>query len=114
MARAKRGTKSRRRHKKVLKQAKGFYGGRSRLFRSAKEAVDHAGVYAYEHRRLKKRDFRQLWQTRISAAAKGLGLSYSRLMHGLTIKGIGLNRKVLADLAITHPKDFEALAKQIQ
>lgn len=114
MARAKRGTKSRRRHKRLLKRAEGFYGGRHRLFRTAKEAVDHAGVYAYEHRRLKKRDFRQLWQIRISAAAKNLGVSYSRLMHGLKVKGILLNRKILADLAISHPADFEALTKSVQ
>jgi len=111
MARVKRGPKARRRRKKVLAQAQGFYGGRHRLFRTASEAVDRALVYAYAGRKLKKRDFRQLWQIRISAATKELGTSYSRFMHGLKQKGIGLNRKILSELAIHQPKDFKKLVE---
>ena len=109
MPRAKRGTKARSRRKKVLKAAEGYYGGRSRLFRTAKEAVDRAGIYAYAHRKLKKRNFRTLWNTRIGAAAKAEGYSYSRLISALKGKGVGLNRKMLSELAITHPKDFVEL-----
>lgn len=114
MARVRRGTKGRRRHKKVLKQAKGYYGGRHRLFKTAKEALDEARLYAYIGRKLKKRDFRQLWQVRISAATKELGLSYSRFMHGLKQKGISLNRKMLSELAATQPKDFATLVQLAQ
>ncbi|MDP2599801.1 MAG: 50S ribosomal protein L20 [Deltaproteobacteria bacterium] len=109
MARAKRGTKARSRRKKVLKRAEGFYGGRRTLFRTAKEAVDRSLVYAYTGRKQKKRDFRQLWQIRIGAAVKEMGLSYSRFMHGLKTKGIALNRKMLAELAATQPADFAKL-----
>ncbi len=115
MARAKRGVKARQRRKKVLKMAEGYYGGRSRLFRTAKEAVDRALVYAYKDRKQNKRNFRQLWQARISAAVKELGFSYSRFVGALKTKGIRLNRKMLSDLAITAPDDFAklvALAKK--
>lgn len=114
MPRVKTGFKRRRRHKKVMAQAKGYYGGRSRFYRTAKEAVDRAGVYAYAHRRLRKREFRALWQTRISAAVRSEGLSYSRFIHQLKQKGIGLNRKILAELAIAEPGDFKQLVQQLQ
>lgn len=114
MARVKRGTKARRRHKRVLKQAEGYYGGRHRLFRTAKEAVDRAGVYAYTGRKLRKRDFRQLWQIRISAATKELGLSYNRFIHGLKLKGIHLNRKMLSEIAVNQPADFKTLVALAQ
>lgn len=109
MARVKRGTKGRRRHKRLLNLAEGYYGGKHRLFRSAKEAVDRAGVYAYTGRKERKRNFRQLWQTRIGAAATEAGVSYSRLMAGLRSKKVGLNRKMLAELAATEPKNFAEL-----
>lgn len=106
MPRAKRGVKARARRKKVLKAAEGYYGGRSKLFRTAQEAVDRAGVYAYRHRKTKKREFRQLWNSRIGAAAKGEGFSYSRFINALKTKRVALNRKVLSELAIAYPKDF--------
>lgn len=110
MARAKRGFKARRRRKKVLKMAEGFYGGRHRLFRTAKEALDRALVYAYRHRKTRKREFRALWNIRINAACRPLGLNYSKLIHGLKSQGVALNRKILADLAVSEPKDFSQLA----
>lgn len=113
MPRVKTGFKRRRRHKKILKQARGYYGGRHRFFRTAKEALDRAYAYAYDHRKLKKRQFRRLWQTRISAALKGQGSSYSRFIHQLKGKGIGLNRKMLSELAATEPKDFAKLVEQV-
>ena len=109
MPRVKRGFKARRRRNKVLKQAKGFHGGRSKLIRSAMEAVDHALKYAYVGRKLKKRDFRGLWQTRIAAAAKERGTSYSVLMGALRKKGSELDRKSLAEMALNHPEDFAAV-----
>ncbi len=111
MPRVKRGTKARRRHNKVLKQAKGFHGGRSRLVRTAMEAVDHALKYAYTGRKLKKRDFRGLWQTRIASAAKMNGTSYSRLMGDLRKKGSRLDRKMLSEMAVNHPEDFAAVVE---
>jgi large subunit ribosomal protein L20 len=111
MPRAKRGFKARRRHNKVLKSAKGFYGARSKLIRTAMEAVDHALQYAYVGRKLKKRDFRGLWQTRIAAAAKEQGTSYSRLIGNLKKKGSELDRKMLAELALHHPEDFAAVVE---
>ncbi len=114
MPRAKRGFKARRRRNKVLKQAKGFRGGQSALFRTAKERTARADQYAYRDRRQKKRDFRSLWILRINAGAKQLGLSYSKLIHGLKEQGITLNRKVLADLAVTNFKAFEALVNQVK
>lgn len=109
MPRVKRGTKARHRRKKILKAAEGFYGGRSRIYRTAVEAVERALKYAYTGRKLRKRDFRQLWQNRISAGTKAHGLSYSRFICGLKKKGVLLNRKMLSELAIHAPKDFEAL-----
>jgi large subunit ribosomal protein L20 len=109
MPRAKRGTRGARRRKSVLKQAKGFYGARSRLIRTALESVDNALKSAYVGRKLKKRDFRGLWQTRIAAAAKENGTSYSRLIGALNKKEAKLNRKVLSEVAIQHPEDFKAI-----
>ena len=109
MPRAKRGFKARRRRNKVLKAAKGYYGGRSKLIRTATEAVEKGLDYAFKHRRAKKRDFRGLWNVRISAAAKEHGISYSRLISGLKKAGVALDRKILSDLAMSHPKDFAAV-----
>lgn len=110
MARAKRGTKARARRNKVLKLAKGFVAGRSKLIRTAQEAVDRALAYAYKHRRVKKREMRGLWQTRIGAASKLHQISYSRFMNGLKKAGVVLDRKVLAELAVRDPQDFAKLA----
>ncbi len=110
--RVKRGYKARRRRKKVLKLAKGYRGGRSKLFRTAADAVDKALMYAYRDRRARKRDFRKLWITRINAAARLHDLSYSKLMHGLKMAGVELDRKVLAELAISDPSGFEQIAKR--
>jgi large subunit ribosomal protein L20 len=112
MPRATRGFKARRRRNKVLTLAKGFRGGRSRLFRTAAEAVDRALCYAYRDRRTNKRNFRALWITRISAAAKANGISYSKLINGLCKAGIELDRKVLSNLAIVDPSAFSAVVKQ--
>ena len=112
MARVTRGFKARRRRNKVLKLAKGFRGGRSRLYRTATEAVDRALSYAYRDRRNKKRDFRRLWITRISAAAKQNGTSYSKLMGGLKKAGVELDRKVLSNLAILDPNGFTQVVKR--
>ena len=111
MARVTRGFKARRRRNKVLKLAKGFRGGRSRLYRTATEAVDRALSYAYRDRRNKKRDFRRLWITRISAAAKQNGTSYSQLMGGLKKSGVELDRKVLSNMAILDPNSFSQVVK---
>ena len=111
MARVKRGYKARRRRKKVLKMARGYVGGRSRLFRTATEAVDRALCYAYRDRKTKKRDFRQLWIARISAAAKLNGISYSRLMGGLKKANVDLDRKVLSNMAIVDPNGFSQVVK---
>jgi large subunit ribosomal protein L20 len=110
MPRVKRGSKRRQKRKKILSRAGGFYGAKSRLYRSAKEAVEKALLYAYRDRRARKRDFRRLWITRISAAAKLNELSYSRLMEGLKKAGIQLNRKMLADLAMRDPEGFKVIA----
>ena len=109
--RVKRGFKARRRRKKVLKLAKGFRGGRSKLFRTATDAVDKALMYAYRDRKVRKRDFRRLWIARINAAARMNNLSYSRFMHGLKQANIELDRKVLADLAISDPTGFAQIAQ---
>jgi large subunit ribosomal protein L20 len=109
MPRAKRGFKARRRRNKVLKLAKGFRGARGKLFRSATEAVDRALNYAYRDRKVKKRDFRALWIARINAAARENGLSYSRLVHGLKKAEIGLDRKILAQVAVVDPAGFSAI-----
>lgn len=104
--RVKRGLAAHRRHKKYLKMAKGFRGGRSRLYRTAREAVERSLVYAYTGRKLRKREFRKLWILRINAGAREHGLSYSRLVHGLAKAGVLLNRKVLADLAVREKEGF--------
>jgi large subunit ribosomal protein L20 len=112
MARVKRGVVARRRHKKVLKQAKGYYGARSRIFRVAKQAVTKAGQYAYRDRRQRKRQFRALWITRINAQSRANGLSYSRLINGLKKAEIGLDRRVLADLAVHDKSAFSAIVER--
>jgi len=112
MPRVKRGVASRARRKKVLKQAKGYYGARSRQFKVAKQAVIKAGQYAYRDRRQRKRQFRNLWIIRINAAAREHGLSYSRFISGLKKAEIEVDRKVLADLAMHEPAAFAALAEQ--
>ena len=114
MPRAKGGFKTSRYHKKVLDKAKGYSGGRSRLFKSAAQAVDKALVAAYKDRRLKKREFRSLWLERINAATRSLGISYSQFMNGLKKANIALDRKVLSDLAYSDPKTFGALVEQIK
>jgi len=111
MARVTRGFKARRRRNKVLKLAKGYRGGKSRLFRTAKEAVDRALCYSYRDRRTKKRDFRRLWIVRISAAAKLNGTNYSRFVNGLKKADIELDRKVLSNLAIVDPNAFSMVVK---
>ena len=111
MARVTRGFKARRRRNKVLKLAKGFRGGRHRLYRTATEAVDRALSYAYRDRRNKKRDFRRLWITRIGAAAKQNGTSYSKLMGGLKKADVELDRKVLSNMAILDPNAFSQVVK---
>ncbi|MFS0836809.1 50S ribosomal protein L20 [Paenibacillus sp. UNC499MF] len=110
MARVKGGFTSRRRHKKVLKLAKGYFGSKHRLFKTANEQVMKSLLYAYRDRRTKKRDFRRLWIVRINAAARVNGLSYSKLMHGLKLAGIEVNRKILAELAVNDAKGFADLA----
>ncbi|MBW1607101.1 MAG: 50S ribosomal protein L20 [Deltaproteobacteria bacterium] len=109
--RVRRGFKARKRRKKVLKLAKGYRGGRSKLFRTAADAVDKALMYAYRDRRVRKRDFRRLWIARINAAARMNNLSYSKFVHGLKIAGVELDRKVLAELAISDPSGFTQIAK---
>lgn len=111
MPRVKRGVVARRRHKKILKLAKGYRGARSKLFRTANEAVNRALAYAFRDRKARKREFRKLWIVRINAASHQHGLSYSRMMDGLIKAGVGLNRKVLADLAVNDPPAFSELAK---
>lgn len=112
MARVKRGVVARARHKKILKQAKGYYGARSRVFRVAKQAVTKAGQYAYRDRRAKKRTFRQLWIVRINAAARQSGLSYSRFINGLKKASVEIDRKILADIAVHDQKGFAALVEK--
>ena len=110
----KRGVTARAAHKKVLKQAKGYRGARSKVFRVAKQAVTKAGQYAYRDRRTKKRQFRRLWIQRINAGAREYGVSYSQFMNGLTKAGVELDRKILADLAMNEPAAFKALVDQAQ
>ncbi len=112
MPRAKRGFKARRRRNRILKHASGFHSARSRLFAYAKEVVMKAWVYAYAHRKRRKRDFRRLWIARINAAARTNGTSYSRLMHGLKGANVALDRKVLSDIAIVDPKGFAEIVKK--
>ena len=112
MARVKRGVQAHRKHKKILKKAKGYYGARSRVYRVAVQAVTKAGQYAYRDRRTKKRVFRRLWIARINAQARVEGLSYSRLINGLTKAGIDLDRRVLADLAVHDKEAFGVVVSQ--
>jgi len=114
MSRVKRGTMAKARHKKVLKAAKGFRGGNSKRFRSAKQAVQHAGMHAYRSRKVKKRDFRALWNNRISAALKPMGLNYSRFVNSLFKKDVVLNRKVLSEMAFNHPEAFDDIVKKVK
>ena len=112
MARVKSGVVAKSRHKKVLKKAKGYYGARSKLFKTAKQAVIKAGQYAYRDRRQRKRQFRALWITRINAAARLHGMSYSRLINGMNRAEMEVDRKILADIAVHDPDAFGAIAEQ--
>jgi large subunit ribosomal protein L20 len=112
MPRIKRGVTARRRHKKILERAKGYYGARSRVFRVAKQSVIKAGQYAYRDRRQRKRQFRALWITRINAASRANGLSYSRLIAGLRRAAIGLDRRVLAELAVRDKPAFAVIVEK--
>jgi len=114
MPRVKRGVQARARHKKVLKQAKGYYGARSRVYRVAKQAVIKAKQYAYRDRKQRKRQFRAWWILRINAAARDCGLSYSRFIHGLKLANIDIDRKVLADLAVHNKEAFAAIAEKVK
>jgi len=112
MPRVKRGVTAHRRHKKILKKAKGYYGARSRVFRVAKQAVTKAGQYAYRDRRQRKRQFRALWLTRIHAPSRANGLTYSRLINGLKRADVALDRRVLADLAVHDKEAFAAVVER--
>lgn len=114
MARVKGAVRTRARHKKILKLAKGYFGGKSKLFRIANQAVMKSLMYAYRDRRAKKRDFRKLWITRINAAARMNGLSYSKFINGLKKAGITLNRKVLADMAVNDKAGFAELVEKVK
>ncbi|MGE5380249.1 MAG: 50S ribosomal protein L20 [Methylocystaceae bacterium] len=111
MPRVKGGVTAHARHKKILKLAKGYRGSKSKLYRVANQQVMKSGNYAYAHRRLKKREFRQLWIARINAAARDNNISYSKLIHGLKAAGIDINRKMLAELAISDPQGFSQLTQ---
>ena len=112
MSRVKRGVQARARHKKVLAKAKGYYGARRKVYRVAKQAVIKAGQYAYRDRRQRKRQFRRLWIARINAGARELGMSYSRMIDGLTKASIEVDRKVLSELAINNKEAFAALVEK--
>ena len=114
MARVKRGVTSHARHKRVLEQAKGYYGRRKNTIRIARQAVEKAGQYAYRDRKVNKRSFRALWIQRINAAVREVGLTYGRFMHGVKLAGIELDRKVMADLAMHEPEAFGAIIRQVQ
>jgi large subunit ribosomal protein L20 len=114
MARVKRGVTSHAKHKKVLEQAKGFWGRRKNTIRAAKAAVDKAGQYAYRDRKVRKRSFRALWIQRINAAARAEGMTYSRFMYGLEKAGVEIDRKVLADVASADPAGFKAIADKVR
>jgi large subunit ribosomal protein L20 len=114
MARVKRGVTAHAKHKKVLEQAKGFYGRRKNTIRTAKAAVDKAGQYAYRDRKVRKRNFRSLWIQRINAAARQEGMTYARFIHGLGLAGIDIDRKVLADIAGADPVGFKAIADKVR
>lgn len=111
MPRVKRGVIRHKRHKKILKMAKGYRGSKSKLYKVARQQVLKSGNYAYAHRKLKKREFRKLWIARINAAARENGTTYSRMMHGLKVAGVDIDRKVLADLAVNDPQGFKELAE---
>lgn len=111
MARVKNGATTKARHKKVLKQAKGYFGSKHRLYKSAKEQLMHSGQYAFRDRKQKKREFRKLWITRINAACRENGISYSRFIEGLNKAGVEVNRKMLSEIAINDPKAFTALVE---
>lgn len=112
MSRVKRGVTAHARHKKILKDAKGYFGRRKNTIRIAKQAVEKAGQYAYRDRRTRKRNFRALWIQRINAGARELGLTYSRMIDGLAKAGVEVDRKVLADIAVKEPEAFKALAEK--
>ncbi len=112
MARVKRGTTTKARHKRILEQAKGYYGRRKNTIRIARQAVEKAGQYAYRDRKVKKRSFRALWIQRINAAVRQEGLTYGQFMHGLKIAGVDLDRKVLADIAMHEGDAFRAIVAQ--
>ena len=114
MARIKRAMMTRKRRKKTLKMAKGYFGAKSKRFKMAKQAVMKSGNYAYIGRKQKKRDFRRLWITRISAACKMNGMNYSTFMHGLKLAGVEINRKMLSEMAINDPKSFAALVETVK
>ena len=114
MARVKRGVTAHAKHKKVLEQAKGFYGRRKNTIRTAKAAVDKAGQYSYRDRKVRKRSFRALWIQRINAAARLEGFTYSQFMHGLDLSGIEMDRKVLSDIAAADPAAFKAVAEKVR
>ena len=112
MPRVKRGTKRRAKRKKILKHTKGFFLSKSKLYRSAKEAMNRSLRYSYRDRRARKRDYRTLWIQRIGAAARNNGISYSQFMHGLKVAGVDLDRKILADMAVREPEGFTSLVAQ--
>jgi len=114
MPRVKRGTRKRKRRSKILKLAKGYWGARSHNYRTAREAVERALQYSYRDRRTRKRDFRRLWIIRIKAAAEKDGISYSRFIHGLRTLNIELDRKILADLAVSSPQTFQRIVQRIK
>lgn len=111
MSRVKRGPRARRRRKKILKLAKGYWGARSKLWKTAVEAVHHAWLYQYKHRKEKKRTFARLWNIRIGAGASQHGLNYSKFIYGLKLAGVSLNRKILAELAVNDPRAFARLVE---
>ncbi|MCL5794910.1 MAG: 50S ribosomal protein L20 [Patescibacteria group bacterium] len=114
MSRVKRGIQVKKRHKKILKLAKGYRHGRKKLIRLAKQATTRAGVYAYRDRKAKKRDFRSLWIIKINAACRAHGITYSRFMRALKDKNIELDRKILADLAENHPDEFKKIVEKVK
>lgn len=114
MSRVKRGSKRRQKRKKILKLAKGYYGAKRKNYRTAKEAVERSLLYAYRDRRGKKRDFRRLWIIRINAAIRKYGISYSKFISALKKENLGIDRKILADLAVNEPETFEEIVKKIK
>lgn len=114
MPRVKRGSKRKERRKEILQQAKGYWGAKSRNYRTAKEAVEKSLLYAYRDRRNRKRDFRRLWIIRVKAAAEANGISYSRLIRGLKLMNIALDRKILADLAVNFPQVFGRIVEKVK